>query len=56
MHSECISVLKHRIMSKKEENLLLKISDAEGEALDDCISQLVELYKEEDSSKSVDRY
>lgn len=56
MHEECISVLQRRMMSKKEENLLLKISAAEGKALDDCISQLVELYKEEDFLKSVDRY
>lgn len=56
MLEECVSVIKRRMMSNREENLLLKISAAEGKALDDCISQLVELYREEDFIKSVDRY
>lgn len=44
MQAECISILKRRIKSEKEDNLLLQISAAEGETLKRCIGQLMELY------------
>lgn len=48
MQNQCISIINRRIWAKKEENLLLKISAAEGEVFDDCLMQLGELYCKND--------